>query len=883
VTRLADVTRPAGQAFFAPIIRSRMVQRIEIAAAGRIILIVAPAGYGKSLALSHWLAQQSRPYLRFDVQAEHNTLLGFARGVAEAFSPSFPALPKTVSTASQNSALAATPGNEMARWMAAHLETFEGIIVIDDFHRASDDIDISRFVASLIARTKARIQWVLATRSTLDLPVASWLAYGDAHFVIGDRDLTFREDEMRELSEHSEGPLAEPVLRGIMDATSGWPVALSLALRNSAVIQGANLTSSTREMLFQYLAEQVYEGLSAGEREVLHLASYLPSVDVPVIEAAGYPDCAQILETVRRRATFLSLEAPGSYKCHDLFRDFLNRQFEISDPVRARAFQAKAAAALEDVGNVVAALRLYSRLKANAQVLRILHRHGFDLMDHSHGDVIEEAIRVLPQDARTSDAVILGLRAQREADAGHFDRAEALFRRATASDPGDAAGAMLSIRLAIILLNRGLPAASVLEPLLPSASINQRAEIFGLLSADYSTKGAVPEAEAAMLQAETLSNAIENDAISAKINLRTAIAGMNIGLPLVQVRRAALAAAELAERAGLLMLAARASTALATISLCLENDLGNLIYYARLARTQATQSGDCTSLETALLQLACAETQHGDAANLEGLLAELTDMPSTTRLHEGIMQQLRATLSAWRGDIENAERSMDAFARQGYSYYEFDQAADMALHSMYCIALGRRSKALSISAEARRKISSIHIPHLYARRQCELAEALCGTTEILARRKASGRQILRRVAATAETHPAKILSRAMLSLADLPNPLEWDAAVFVRLEQLQTYNLNGLRKTIESCIRQCAANAIEENPPGNPLTLTELKVLRAVGDGQSTKEIAAENARSVYTIRTLIQRATSKLGCTSRYEAVVVLRRRGVLPTDPGL
>jgi ATP/maltotriose-dependent transcriptional regulator MalT len=873
VTRLADVVKPVGQAIFTPIVRPRIVQRIELAAAGCIILIVAPAGYGKSLALSHWLARQPRKHQRFDVQPEHNTLLGFARGLAEAFAPSLPALRKTVSTASQNSAASAVPGNEMARWMAAHLEAFDGIVVIDDFHRASDDIEISRFVASLIARTKTRIRWVLATRSTLDLPVASWLAYGDAHFVIGDRDLTFREDEVRELAESGGGPLADPALRGIMDATSGWPVALSLALRNSAIIQGANLANSTREVLFQYLAEQVYDQLFLDEREILQCASYLPSVEVAVLEAVGYPDCARVLEAVRRRATFLSLESPGSYKCHDLFREFLKRQIEISDPPRAREIQAVAAAALESVGNTVAALHLYSGLRATNEVLRILRLHGFDLIDHSHGDAVERAFRALPNEVRTTDAVILGLRAQREADAGHLDRAEALFRRAI-RDPAlaKATTATLSIRLAIILLNRGKPAAGVLEPLLPDASTAVRAEVYGLLSADYSSKGSPVEAEAAISNAETLSSSVEDDAVTAKTSLRVAIAGLNVGLPLSRVRRAATAASELADRAELPILAGRALTVLAAVSLCLENDIGKLVHYAALARTRAAQSGDVASLVTALLQLACAETQRGDEAKLKELLEELSDVPDRPDSCEGIIQLLRATLFAWNGDVKNAEHSMDRFSRYGYSYYDFDRIADIALHSMYCAALGLRAKALSLVTEATRQIKVVNVPHEYAKSQRALATTICGTAHMLSHRTSVGRQILKNVLDISESPPAQIMSSAILSLREVPDRNEWKSTVAAHLEPLEIYQLGGLKKTVESCIERYAATAMLEEASEAALTRAELQVLRAVADGQSTKEIAALSDRSVHTVRTLIQRATSKLGCTSRYDAVRILQ-----------
>jgi ATP/maltotriose-dependent transcriptional regulator MalT len=876
VTRLADVTQPVGQAFFAPIIRSRVVQRIEIAAAGRIILIVAPAGYGKSLALSHWLAQQSRPYLRFDVQAEHNTLLGFARGVAEAFSPTFPALPKTVSTASQNSALAATPGNEMARWMAAHLETFEGIIVIDDFHRASDDVDISRFVASLIARTKARIQWVLATRSTLDLPVASWLAYGDAHFVIGDRDLTFREDEMRELSEHSEGPLAEPVLRGIMDATSGWPVALSLALRNSAVIQGSNLTSSTREMLFQYLAEQVYEGLSTGEREVLHLASYLPSVDVRVIEAAGYRDCAHILETVRRRATFLSLEAPGSYKCHDLFRDFLSRQLEISDPVRARALQAKAAAALEDVGNIVAALRLYSRLQANAQVLRILHRHGFDLMDHSHGDVIEKALRVLPQDARTSDAVILGLRAQREADAGHFDTAEALFRRAMDLESGPNVRLKLAIALAILLRNQGRPIADLLIPLSNiSGAIELHGELEALLAVDSALSKDSEHSVIRIQNGEQICLIIESDEVRAKILLRLGIARMSIGLSSDEVIRNLSDAACLAERIGMLGLAAKAYNALGMAQLFYLNDSKRTLESAHRASEAAAKSGDRFAVHSALAYEITAEINLGNLIALESLLSRIHEAAtSDIRRNQSIQLYTRATILAWKGRLEESLELMCQLATTGYGYYDFDQIFNMATHALYAAATGQSVLSKRLVAQVILGFKTCSEPHSYGATKRSVALLLCVIAETFDRRYARAKRVLGMLPGNIQK-PAQALRDAVTVIVDARG--DWATECFFRLQSLEESGYAGLARTVKSCARRWLSENRDVRSKDARLTQAEREMLLALDAGYSPKEIAARTRRSVHTVRTLIQRAVQRLECNGRQEALAEARRLGFL------
>jgi DNA-binding CsgD family transcriptional regulator len=69
----------------------------------------------------------------------------------------------------------------------------------------------------------------------------------------------------------------------------------------------------------------------------------------------------------------------------------------------------------------------------------------------------------------------------------------------------------------------------------------------------------------------------------------------------------------------------------------------------------------------------------------------------------------------------------------------------------------------------------------------------------------------------------------------------------------------------------------QDSPAGCALTPAELGVMRALDQGQSTKEIAACSGRSLYTVRTLVQRATAKLGCSGRQEALAALRRRGFL------
>ncbi len=175
---------------FAPIVRSRLVERLAGAATYPIALLIAPAGYGKSVVLRQYLSTLDEPYIRFTL-GEHATLLGFLRGFSEALRDSAPHAITALAGAYERNTASPKPGPDLARWMHAHLESFRGVIAIDDLHVAEGDPEVARFLTALIERTKGRIRWILASRSTTGFPVGTWLAYRDADLCIDERRSAF--------------------------------------------------------------------------------------------------------------------------------------------------------------------------------------------------------------------------------------------------------------------------------------------------------------------------------------------------------------------------------------------------------------------------------------------------------------------------------------------------------------------------------------------------------------------------------------------------------------------------------------------------------------------------------------------------------------------
>jgi LuxR family maltose regulon positive regulatory protein len=66
-------------------------------------------------------------------------------------------------------------------------------------------------------------------------------------------------------------------------------------------------------------------------------------------------------------------------------------------------------------------------------------------------------------------------------------------------------------------------------------------------------------------------------------------------------------------------------------------------------------------------------------------------------------------------------------------------------------------------------------------------------------------------------------------------------------------------------------------PPPNPLTERELEVLHLVATGQSNREISRQLVLALGTVKWYISEIYSKLGVTSRTQAVARARELGLI------
>ena len=119
------------------------------------------------------------------------------------------------------------------------------------------------FVAALVEQTQNR--WILATRSMFDLPVASWLAY--AHLRTCGRS---RRSGLHARRGGAKRPKFQDRPAAQKNSSRFWS-SRSVGRRRSALrlqtstrsVDLRHLASETREMIYQYLAQQVFKTLLA--------------------------------------------------------------------------------------------------------------------------------------------------------------------------------------------------------------------------------------------------------------------------------------------------------------------------------------------------------------------------------------------------------------------------------------------------------------------------------------------------------------------------------------------------------------------------------------------------------------------------------------------
>ena len=318
-------------------LQARLAQAL---ATQRLVLLCAPAGYGKTTLLAQQLArlapQHAVAWIAADAGDDLRRLLDCMVAALEPYDPPWRTAPE---------ALLAGLGrgtDEAERSVAAELiNTLDacgvphGVIVFDDVHRV-DDPAFFRFLDRLVERMSARWTIVLSSRSEPPLALAR-LRAADELAEFRQLHLQFAHDEARRLA-HGAG-LDDALADRLFARTQGWPaglrIAIGAALGGAASIAPERALRASERPLFDFLVTEVVDQLPAPLAQFLQRVAVLPELEAGrCAVVARDPDAAARLDEIERLGLFVDvLDAPThTLRLHDLFRDALLARLQQRDP-----------------------------------------------------------------------------------------------------------------------------------------------------------------------------------------------------------------------------------------------------------------------------------------------------------------------------------------------------------------------------------------------------------------------------------------------------------------------------------------------------------------------------------------------------------------------
>lgn len=435
----------------------------------RVLLLCAPAGYGKTALLTQALAaagdDAAVAWVALDEGDDLGRLLDCLFAAFEPYDPPWRTAPEGLRDAAlRGGAELVAVADAMLNALEA-CEVEQGLIVLDDAHHLVDPASL-QFLDRWLARMGERWRLVLSARHEPALRVARLRATGDLAD-LGPEQLALDQAEVTQLAQAAG--LGEEAGAELYQRSQGWAAGLRLALGLS---QRAALPAAIDRATFDYLAAEVLDRLDAELRGFLLRTSVLHELDVARCQALGEGAMvASFLAEIERLALFVTVVdlAPHTLRLHQLFRNMLQQRLRLEQPDTHRLLLERAAEMEADPQRRHGLLMAAGRPDRAAELLladagMLINQVGaqglLDMAARFDADFAE----VSPELHRVK-AVALWTMWEAERAEYHLGRAEVLFQAR-----GDGAALRVArAHLAILLIAQGrlTQAAALLQALDP--------------------------------------------------------------------------------------------------------------------------------------------------------------------------------------------------------------------------------------------------------------------------------------------------------------------------------------------------------------------------------------------------------------------------------
>jgi len=421
--------------------RSRLLEFLHEQIANKLLLLCAPAGYGKTTLLVDYLHDLDIPVCWLSLDESDRDPVVFLNYLLASLGRRFPdfdpGLPTRQWTAWDDAGLerlATALVNEMQ-----HSITDFFLVILDDYHLVNESDVINQFLDRVLVHLPGHCQFIISSRTepTLTPRGLAQLTAQRQVAALGVSHLRFTVVEIQALIAQNFGQeISDEAANLLAQEAEGWITGILLTARQLewGLLTAMGPERGGRQRLYDYLANEVLARQPAAVRQFLQETAVLGEMSAELCDALRESTgAAGMLSHIEQQNLFLVNIERGDeiwYRYHHLFREFLLAQVERGNPEWLQRLHLRAGGLMERRGQWDQALQHYLKSGRPERAAELILAVRDEIRDAGRWQTLGQWLALLPQTLFALFPRLIWLKGRVLVQTGASHQAIALFDEA---------------------------------------------------------------------------------------------------------------------------------------------------------------------------------------------------------------------------------------------------------------------------------------------------------------------------------------------------------------------------------------------------------------------------------------------------------------------